>query len=153
MQKEDWINSLERRHHRISEWLRWKGTSGGNFVQLLLKQGRLEQVAEDRVYLSSECLQGWRFLISLDNLYQCSVTFTVKKCFCCSERTSCVSFCAHCLWVNKPIQRKLAVQESDGRRKKIQIRLEKKGQNLRVSLSTAQKSGTKMVTPQGLLMK
>lgn len=133
MQKEDRMNSLERRYHRISEWLRREGTSGCHLVQLLLKQGHLEQVAEDCVYLSSECLQGWRFLISLDTLRQCSVTFTVKKCLLLLRKNLlCFNLCPVPL-VQYTNSKETSCTGKWWKKKKIQIRLEKNRQNLMVS--------------------
>ena len=45
----------------------------------LLKQGHLEPVAQDHVQMAFEYLQRWRPPTSLGNLFQCSVTLTVKK--------------------------------------------------------------------------
>lgn len=132
MQKEDWTNSLERRYHRISEWLRWGRSSGGHLVQSLFKQDHLEQVVL-HVYLSSERLQGWRFCISLDNLCQCPATFPVKKCFLLfRERLLCFSLRPLSLgqYTNS---KEMSCTEKWCQKKKIQIRLEKNGQNLRVS--------------------
>jgi len=41
---------------RVTEGLRWEGTSGGHPV--LLKQGHLELVAQDHVHTAFQCLQG-----------------------------------------------------------------------------------------------
>ena len=53
----------------------WKDLWRSSGPMLLLKQGRLELVAQDHVQKAFECLQGWR-LHSL-----CSVTLTVKRFF------------------------------------------------------------------------
>jgi len=45
------------------ERLQLEWASGAHLVQPhQLKQGNLEQVAQDHVQMAFECLQGWRFL-------------------------------------------------------------------------------------------
>lgn len=43
----------------FTELLRWEGESRDHLVQLLLKLGQLEQVAEDCVRSGFEYLQNW----------------------------------------------------------------------------------------------
>jgi len=47
----------------------------------LLKEGRIEPIAQDHVQTAFEYLQGGRLTTSLGNLCQCLVTLTVKECF------------------------------------------------------------------------
>lgn len=64
--------------------MRWEGTSGGHLAQApLLKQSRLQTVAQDRSQTALEYLQGGRLhkLPGMAYLCQCSVTLTVKKGF------------------------------------------------------------------------
>jgi len=49
-------------YHRLKEKLRLEGTSGGHLVSvLLLKQGHLQQVAQDHVRITFNYRRGWRF--------------------------------------------------------------------------------------------
>jgi len=57
----------------------------------MLKQGHLEPVAQDHVQMAFENLQGWR----LHNLLGLPVPVVSHLC---SEKTSCISVFAHCLW-------------------------------------------------------
>jgi len=46
---------------KLMGWLRLEGTTGGHLVEPpLLKQGQLEQVAQDHVQTAFEYLRGWR---------------------------------------------------------------------------------------------
>lgn len=157
MQKVDWINSLERRYHRISEWLRWEGTSGGHFGPWAVNHcsSRATSSSWQRtmctcllsVFKDEDSISPWRNCVSAQSPSQ------GKSVSCCSERTSCVSVCSCCLWFITPIPRKWAVQESDGRRKKYKFGWKIMDKIWGYHLSTAQKSGTKKVKPQGLWMK
>ena len=54
-------SKLKVAYLRVTEGLRWEGTSGGHLVQPpLLKQGHLQPVDQDRVQTACEYLQGWR---------------------------------------------------------------------------------------------
>lgn len=50
----------------------------------LLKQGHLEQIAQNHVQMAFQCLQGWRFHILSGQAFpvlQCSVTLIEKRVF------------------------------------------------------------------------
>lgn len=65
----------------------------------LLKQGHLESWLARNVsrWLFNIPKDGV-YTISLGNVCQCLFALMMKKCSWHSERTSCVSECAHCLW-------------------------------------------------------
>lgn len=78
---------------RITEWLRL-----GRPLEVFLRQGYLEPIAQDYIQMASECLQGWR----VQNLPGKSLPVLAhhysKRVSWCSEENCCVSVCAHCLW-------------------------------------------------------
>lgn len=81
----------------FTELLRWEGESWDHLVQLLLKLGQLEQVAEDCVQSALNMSKTGDSTTSLGHLCQCLVTTRVKKCFLMElDGFLCVSVCAHC---------------------------------------------------------
>lgn len=83
--------------HRILEWLTLERTSGDQVVQQpLLKQWHLEPVAQGHIQTAFKYLQGWRPQFFRQDVSVISHSHS-KKVSWCSERTSWVSVCAHCL--------------------------------------------------------
>lgn len=83
--------SIGRRKKKKSEYWRLS-----EYFQTLLKQEHLQQAAQGHIQAAFEVLQGDP-IISLGNLWKCSITCTAQNCSWCSEGTSCVQTCAHCL--------------------------------------------------------
>lgn len=68
--------------------------AGRDLWRSLIKQRHPEQVVQAHVQTAFE---AGRLHNILDNLFQHSITHTVKKCFLMLCRTSCVAVCAHYL--------------------------------------------------------
>lgn len=77
---------------RITEWLRLGGP-----LEVSLRQGYLEPVAQDYTQMASECLQRWR-VRNLPGKSMPVLAHHHSKSSWCSEENCCVSGCAHCLW-------------------------------------------------------
>lgn len=68
------------RHFRVTEWLRLEDTSVGQLVQpQIIRQGQLQQEAQDPIQTAFECLQGWRPHHLSVQPVQCSITHSKKK--------------------------------------------------------------------------
>lgn len=87
-----WMSSADRAmvsgkdgYHKITECLRWEGTSHGHLVQLLPWQGHLKQAAYGHVSKEVSHLSG------LSHPHRLSASS-------CSDGPSCVSVGAHHLW-------------------------------------------------------